>query len=208
MGKQVQSVSEEELTDITRQCAALHEDWHRCYQLASAPLTADVVQRQLAFIQLQSKFSCDYPILSRWRSGNFGLASAIGKLVARAGTLEAFSQQAQQGDGPLMRDWREVNEAIVKVRVLLDGTRDQARKGGAITLPKELAVEIVREPWPVAVLAHKGRIAGIVLVLSFVTFLIVRPYVMETSLLKWVDRSYTAWQLRNGLSGMQTPADR
>lgn len=208
MGKQIQSVSAEELADITRQCAALHEDWHRFYQLAAAPPATDAVQRQLAFIQLQSRFSCDYPILSRWRSGNFGLASAIGKLVARAGTLEAFSQEARQGDGPLVRDWREVNEAIAKVRALLDAAREQAQKGGAIKLPKELSVEIVREPWPVAAWAHKGRIAGIALAICFVSFLIARPYLMETSLLKWVDKSYTAWQIRNGLPGMEDAAER
>ena len=123
MGKQVQSISAEELADISRQCAALHEDWHRFYQLASVQPGGDAVQRQLAFIQLQSRFSCDYPILSRWRSGSFGLASAIGKLVARAGTLEAFSQEAQQGDGPLVRDWQSVNAAIAKVRSLLESAR-------------------------------------------------------------------------------------
>jgi hypothetical protein len=208
MGKQVQSVSAEELADITRQCAALHEDWHRFYQLAAVPPDGDAVQRQLAFIQLQSRFSCDYPILSRWRAGNFGLALAIGKLMARAGTLDAFSQEARQGDGPLMRDWREVNEAIARVRTLLEAARVQAQKGGPIKLPKELAVEIVREPWPIAAWAHKGRVAGIALAIGFVSFLIARPYIMETSLLRWVDKSYTAWQMRNGLPGIGEAGER
>ena len=202
MAKQVQSVSAEELADISRQCVALHEDWHRFYQLASAPPENDGGQRQLAFIQLQSRFSCDYPILSRWRSGNFGLASAIGKLVARAGTLEAFAREAQQGAGPLVRDWKEVNDAIARVRALLDGAREQARKGGAIALPKELALQVAREPWPVKAWMYKGRIAGAVLVVCGVAFLVARPYLMETSLLKWVDKSYTAWQLRNGIPGL------
>jgi hypothetical protein len=205
MGRQHQSVSAEELADISRQCAALHEDWHRFYQLASAAPGSDAVQRQLAFIQLQSRFSCDYPILSRWRAGNFGLASAMGKLVARAGTLEAFAREAQQGDGPLVRDWNEVNDAIVKVRSLLEGAREQARKGGSIALPKELSVPVAREPWPVEAWMRKGRIAGAALLVCAVAFLIARPYLMETSLLRWVDKSYTAWQLRNGLPATQAP---
>lgn len=206
MGKQVQSVSAEELADISRQCAALHEDWHRFYQLASLAPGGDGSQRQLAFIQLQSRFSCDYPILSRWRTGNFGLASAISKLVARAGTLEAFSREAQQGDGPLVRDWNEVNDAIVKVRSLLEGAREQARNGAPIKLPKEIAVVVEREPWPVAALANKAGIVCAGLVCCGVIFLIARPFILETRLFKWVDKSYTAWQIRNGLPGLDSPS--
>lgn len=203
MSKQVQSVSAEELADISRQCAALHEDWHRFYQLASGAPEGDGSQRQLAFIQLQSRFSWDYPILSRWRAGNFGLASAIGKLVARAGTLEAFSREAQQGDGPLVRDWNEVNEAIAKVRSLLEGAREQARSGAPVKLPKEIAVVVERDPWPIAALANKAGIVCAALVCCGVVFLIARPFLLETSLFKWVDKSYTAWQIRNGLPGME-----
>ena len=202
MGSHVQSISAEELAEISRQCAVLHEDWHRFYQLAVSPPGADPTGQQLAFIQLQSRLSCDYPILSHWRKGNFGLAGAIGKLVAQAGTLDAFAREVRSGDGPLLREWQTVNEAIARVRKLLEGARDQARAGKPVTLPKEIAAPIVREPWPVRAWANKGAIACGALVVCGVAFLIARPFLLETSLFKWVDRSYTAWQIRNGLPGI------
>ncbi|MBL7649481.1 MAG: hypothetical protein JNK74_25165 [Candidatus Hydrogenedentes bacterium] len=205
MGRQHQSISPEELADIIRQCASLHEDWRRFFQLASAPTLDDGAQRQLAFIQLQSRFSCDYPILSRWRAGNLGLSGAISKLVARAGTLEAFAREAQQGDGPLVRDWRAVEESIVRVRTLLDKAREQAKAGAPIKLPTEIAAPIEREPWPVRAMAHKAGLACAAVVIGGVVFLIARPFLLETSLFKWVDRSYTAWQIRNGVPGIDFP---
>ena len=205
MGKQHHSVSAAELADISGQCAALHEDWHRFFQLASAQPLDDGAQRQLAFIQLQSRFSCDYPILSRWRAGNLGLSGAISKLVARAGTLEAFAREAQQGDGPLVRDWRSVEESIVRVRTLLDKAREQAKAGAPIKLPAEIAAPVEREPWPVRAMAHKAGIACAVVVVGGVGFLIARPFLLETSFFKWVDKSYTAWQMRNGMPGIDFP---
>lgn len=205
MGRSVSSISVEELAELSRQCAALHEDWQRFFQLASQPDGGDGTARQLAFIQLQSRFSCDYPIISRWRKANFGLAPAIAALVARAGTLDAFAREAQQGAGALVRDWHQINESIARVRALLETAARQARPGQPVKLPRELAVTIEREPWPVAVLGRKAGVACAVLVAAGVVFLIARPFLLETGLFKWVDQSYTAWQLRNGLPGIDYP---
>lgn len=205
MGRQHHFISPEELADISRQCAALHADWHRFYQLASTPAPDDGSLRQLAFIQLQSRLSCDYPILSRWRSGNLGLSGEISKLVARAGTLEAFAREAGQGGGPLLRDWRTVDDCITRVRSLLEKAGEQAKAGAPIKLPAEIAAPVEREPWPVRAMAHKAGLACAALVVGGVVFLIARPFLLETSLFKWVDRSYTAWQIRNGVPGIDFP---
>ena len=210
MGSPTHSISMIELTDISRQCAALHEDWQRFYHMAAAPPTPDASQQQLAFIQLQSRLSCDYPILSRWRKGNFGLASSIGKLVAQAGTLEAFAHEARAGDGPLVREWRAVNDSIAKVRGLLDRARDQAKQGKPVALPKEIAEPKVREPLPWDIIMRRTGIVCAVLACGMVVYILARPFVLETTLFKWLDRSYTAWQLRGGMPGidLELAADR
>ena len=108
MARSAQPISLDELSELNFQCASLHEDWQRFYQLAAAPPAQDPNQRHLAFIQIQSRLSCDYPILSRWKKGDLGIASHIGKLVAEAGTLESFSTQIRGGGGPLVQEWKDL----------------------------------------------------------------------------------------------------
>lgn len=201
MKRSGQPITLEELGDIESQCAELHKDWHSFYQVAASP-GDDAGQQHVAFIQLQSRLSCDYPVLSHWRKGNFGLSASIGKLVARAGTLEAFATEVHAGGGPLVQEWHEVNDAIVRVRGLLQQARKQAKAGKLATLPREIAAPKVREPLPVRAITRKAGIAGAILAGCFVVFLILRPFILDTDVLKWVDDAYTAWQIRNGLPGM------
>tara|TARA_R110001592_G_scaffold16058_4_gene68769 strand:- start:917 stop:1549 length:633 start_codon:yes stop_codon:yes gene_type:complete len=203
VAKATQSVSLDELTDISSQCCALHEDWHRFYQLASHSDKGDQSQIQLTFIQLQSRLSCDYPILSHWRKGSFGLASSIGKLVAQAGTLDTLSREVRAGDGPLVREWQSVNESIGRVRKLLEGARLAAKKGRPITLPEEIALPKERQPFPFDVWKRRCRYVALVLVVCLVLLIVFRPVALESSLLRWLDQAYTAWQLRSGIDGLQ-----
>jgi len=198
-----QTISLEELDDIRQQCAALHEDWQRFYRLAASPEAGDGVQ--VAFIQLQSRLSCDYPILSHSRKTNFGLASDIAKLVAHAGTLEAFSREARAGNGALVQEWHAINDTIARVRALLEEAREQARAGKPVKLPKEIAAPQVREPWPIEAIMRKAGIACAVLACCAVVFFLARPVFVETGLFKWLDKAYVNWQIRNGIPGIAPP---
>lgn len=202
MSGSTRSISVEELDGIRQQCAALHEDWQRFYHLAATPDGGD--GEQLAFIQLQSRFSCDYPILSHSRKANYGLASDIAKLVAHAGTLEAFSREARAGNGALVKQWHTINDSITRIRALLDQAREQARAGKPVKLPREIAAPQVREPWPIEAMARKAGIVCAVLACCVVAFFIARPIFVETGLFKWLDTAYVNWQLRNGLPGMES----
>ncbi|MBX3176349.1 MAG: hypothetical protein KF886_03230 [Candidatus Hydrogenedentes bacterium] len=195
MGRQ--TITVEELDDIRRQCAALQADWERLYQIAAAASDGSAAERELALIQLQGRLSCDYPVLAHWRKANFGLASGINNLVARAGSMAAFARDARAGNGPLLRDWQAVQETITRVRGLLEAARDQARAGKPVKLPKEVAAAVERDPWPIELWMRKLAVAGAVLAGCGLLFLLMRPYLLETRFFKWLDKSYNRWELRN-----------
>lgn len=203
MASSAQTVSVEELTNLNHQCTALHEDWQRFYQLAASPPEQDPNARHLAFIQLQSRLSCDYPILSHWQKGNFGLSSHISKLVAQTGTLESFAKEVQQGGGPLVEEWKSVNDSIGRVRKLLGEALGKAKKGKDAKLPKEIAAPKERRQIDFRPALRKLRTACIVLVCCAVVFVLVQPLFVETSLLNWFDDLYTAWKIRNGIPGLE-----
>jgi hypothetical protein len=206
MAKSAQTVSQDELSALHSQCTALHEDWQRFYQLAAAPPPSDPSQHHLAFIQLQSRLSCDYPILSRWRKSDLGIASHIGKLVAEAGTLETFSDQLRAGGGPLVQEWQSVNDAIGRVQTALSEALQRARNGKPARLPKEIAPPVAREPWNFAPAIKAARMGAVVLIGGGILFVLLQPLFVESSLLNWLDDAYTAWQIRNGVPGMTTTA--
>jgi hypothetical protein len=202
MGKKAQAISLEELESVSRQCNALHQDWQHFYQLATTTNGSAASDRDLALIQLQSRLSCDYPILSNARRDKFGLASSISKLVANAGTMAAFAREAAAGNGPLLKEWKSVNDTIVRVCQLLDVARKDVQAGKKPKLPKELAPTIERDPIPVKAIMKKVAIVCGILCACGIVFLILRPFILETALFRWLDQSYTAWQVRNGLPGM------
>lgn len=197
MGNQTQSVSVDELQDLMRQCAALHQDWQRFHQLATVS-NGSAPGGALDFIQLQSRLSCDYPILSHWRKANLGLAAGISKLVAHAGTLEAFAREAQSGNGPLLREWQTVDGSIAKVRGLLESALRDARAGKPVRLPKEIAApKVAREPWPIQRLLKGTGIAAATLVGIIVVLAVFRPFLMQTRFFRWLDDGFRSWQVRN-----------
>lgn len=197
MGNSTQSVSLNELQDLMQQCGSLHEDWQRFYALA-AQSSGQPDTGHLGFIQLQSRLSCDYPVLTHWRKANLDLASGVSKLVANAGSLESFAREVNAGNGPLLREWQAVNASMVRVRSLLDTALAQAQAGKPVRLPTEIAAPKIREPWRVRGLARKLAVTGAVLATLLVATAVLRPYLLRTTLLRWVDQAYTAWQMRNG----------
>lgn len=205
MGVRTQSITREELDSIFNQCSALHQDWQRFYQLATQANSAPDSQRDLALIQLQSRLSCDYPILSNARRDRFGLASRIAKLVANSGTMAAFALEASKGSGPLLQEWTSVNDAINRVCGLLDTARAEVRAGKTPKIPRELAPIVNREPFPIQAVMRKVAIAFAVVCGCVLFGLILKPYLVKTGFFVWLDKSYTAWQLRNGLPGAPNP---
>jgi len=202
MGMQNTFVTADELADIAHQCAALHEDWRRFYLLAAAPPAEDPNACHLAFIQLRSRLSCDYPILSHWQKGALGLSSKIGALVSQADTLESLAQEVHAGGGPLLEEWRSVNDAIERVRALLAKAMAEAKKGKPAKLPREIAPKKVREPLPLGPLLQNLRVACIILVGCAVAFVVLKPLFIDTSLFAWLDDAFKSYQIRKGLPGI------
>ena len=114
MAKQLQGVAPEILASYDQQCAALKRDWLRLGSLIeefSAP-NADLDALEREFLTLRSTFACDYPILSYWRKGGYGLTAGINRMMAGAPALSGLVESAVSADNPTRQQWRAVWTSI------------------------------------------------------------------------------------------------
>lgn len=149
------------------QCAVLAEDWQRVHELLEAYQTSgsDRDRLELEYIGLRSKLSCDYPILSHWRKGGFGLSAGIHQTLAIGTTLASLSESARSQDNVVQKHWQAAWTSLRKIMEVLQGAERQIAEGKPAELPPQLLVHSTHVPFPIRkVLKVVGTIAAVLLI--------------------------------------------
>ncbi len=146
MASKCRAVPVPELEGFERQFRALHKDWHYFYKLIQAygDPRADSERRralEIAFLELKSRISCDYSVLTAWRSGACGIPSGISDVFAEGTTLKSLSADVEGGRGIIEEEWRVVDEALGYIRQLLRECHQKTKPGKPAKLPVELFAE-------------------------------------------------------------------
>ena len=166
MAKQQQGIPPDVIASYLTQCNVLSQDWQRVHELLEAYNTpgADRARLEGEYIALRSKLSCDYPILSYWRKGGFGLSAGINQTLAIGTTLSALSESAQASDNTVQKHWQSAWASLRKIVEVLKGAERQIAEGKSAELPPELLVHSTHVPFPIRkVLKVVGTIAAVLL---------------------------------------------
>lgn len=164
-----QGITRKTLESYENQCAALGEDWRRLQDLLRACRDSSADQDQLegTYISLRSNLACDYPILTYWRDGGYGLTPGINRLLDGAPDLSALVDGVRRPDCPVQRWWKTVADALDKVTDDLGRARIQLEQGKEAILPPELLRHDTHVPFPIRkVLRSIALVAGCVLVVG------------------------------------------
>lgn len=181
LGKQQQGISPDVIASYRSQCTVLAEDWQRIHELLEAYEApgSDRDRLELEYIGLRSKLSCDYPILSYWRKGGFGLSAGIHQTLAIGSTLASLSESARSQDNLVQKHWQAAWSSLRKVMEVLQGAERQIAEGKPAELPAQLLVHDTHVPFPIRkVLKVGGTFAAILLIAGTV-------YVMRNFLGFW-----------------------
>ena len=181
MAKQQQGISSDVIASYRSQCAVLSQDWQRVHELLDAyhAPDADRESLELEYMALRSKLSCDYPILSYWRKGGFGLSAGINQTLALGSSLASLSESSGASCGTVQRHWQAAWTSLRKVMEVLQGAERQIAEGKPAELPPQLLVHSTHVPFPLRkVLKVLGSIAAVLLIAGTV-------YVMRNFLGFW-----------------------
>lgn len=170
-------INEQTLREYEEQCAGLGEDWRRLQDLLRACQDASADQDQLEgrYISLRSNLSCDYPILTYWRDGGYGLTAGINRLLDGAPDISALINAARQPDNTVQRWWKAVAEALDKVTRDLNHARSQLEQGKDAVLPPELLRHDTHVPFPIRKIL-RGMAIVVGCVLAATTFYVMRNF--------------------------------
>lgn len=140
MGEGKQRVSPQALANYEQQFKGLHKDWHYLYKLVEAYMGPRAEREVLEgdLLRLKGRISCDYPVLSEWRSGGFGAPAGISTLFSESTTLKTLTEGMREGGGRAWDEWLLVDEALGRVRQTLIDARAKAKPGKPVSLPAEL----------------------------------------------------------------------
>lgn len=181
MAKQQQGISPDVIASYRAQCVVLAEDWQRIQYLVEAYQRpgSDRARLELEYIGLRSKLSCDYPVLSYWRKGGFGLSAGIHQTLAIGTTLASLSESASGQDGHVQKHWQAAWASLRKIIEVLQGAERQIAEGKPAELPPQLLVHSTHVPFPIRkVLKVVGTVAALLLLAGTV-------YVMRNFLGFW-----------------------
>lgn len=174
MAKQQQGVSPEDLSSYVQQCGAVSRDWQRLGQLIEAYRAPDADRQRLEdeYVGLRCTLSCDYPILTYWRKGGYGLSAGIQRMMDGASTLETLASSAGPVHGKVQERWQSVWASLEKIRAALQTAQESLRAGKEPQLPSELLRQDIHVPLPVKkILKTLGAMALVVLALATLYFM-------------------------------------
>ena len=174
MAKQQQGVSPEDLSSYQQQCAALSRDWQRLGELVAGYHAAGAARQQLEdeYIGLRCSLSCDYPILTYWRNGGYGLTAGIQRMMDGGATLATVAGTAGSVHGRSRKHWEAVQRSLEKVAAALQEAQRALHEGKEPQLPRELLLQDVHVPFPTGkVLRILGLAAAVVLVAASLYFM-------------------------------------
>ena len=177
MAKQQQGIPPDVIASYLTQCNVLSRDWQRVHELLEAYNTpgADRERLEGEYIALRSKLSCDYPILSSWRKGGFGLSAGINQTLAIGTTLAALSESAQASDKSVQKHWQSAWTSLRRIVEVLKGAERQIAEGKPASLPPDLLVHSTHVPFPIRkVLKVVGTIAAVLLLAG--TYYVMRNF--------------------------------
>jgi len=177
LAKQQQGVSPEDLTSYQEQCAAVSRDWQQLAQLIenySAP-EADRKRLEDDFVGLRCTLSCDYPILTYWRKGGYGLSAGIQRMMDGAPTLETLSDPSGTARGKVQEQWQTVWDALEKINGALKSAQQAIQNGKEPQLPRELLRHDIHVPFPIKRVLKFLGLAALVLV-SLATLYFMRNF--------------------------------
>jgi len=171
---QQQGISAGVLESYEEQCNALARDWKRMGGLIDQCRDPNANREQLEgdFLALRSSLSCDYPILTYWRKGGFGLTAGINRMLSGSPTLADLVESAGANNGHASGDWQSVWNSLEKVLGALAEARRTLNAGGEAHLPAELIQHDTHVPFPIKkVLAVLGAAVAVVAILVSVYFM-------------------------------------
>lgn len=167
MARQQQGVPAEVIASYRAQCVALSADWRRVHDLLEAFQApgADRAGLELEYMALRSTLSCDYPMLTDWRKGGFGLSAEINQTLALGGSLASLAESAATPERGAQRHWQGAWDSLRKVMEVLSGAERQLAQGKPVELPPELLVHNTHVPFPIRkILKVLGTVAAVLLV--------------------------------------------
>lgn len=176
-----QGVSGEALASYQQQCAAIAQDWARLRAIIDAGSRPDADKGQLEseLIALKSRLACDYPLLTQWRKGGYGLSTGINKMLAGITSLSSLVDSGRNPESRVNRTWRDVQTSLQKVSETLRAAQSQLAKGKPAFLPDDLINEVTHRRFPVKkILKIAGISVAVIMVLAAV-------YVMRNFLGFW-----------------------
>ncbi len=179
--KKAHGVSEEELNSYQQQCAAIAQDWTRLQELMGSYHQPGANKEALEWelIALKGRLACDYPVLTQWRKGGFGLSAGINKMLTTATNLSSMADSAPNAESRVNRTWREVQTSLKQVHQVLSDARAQLERGKEAALPEALfeAHTTRTIPWK--------KIARGMAIVAGVLLLVLTLYVMRNFLGFW-----------------------
>lgn len=172
--KRDQGVREADLASYEQQCAALAKDWQRLRALIEAyhAPDADRERLEMEYLAIRSALSCDYPVLSYWRKGGYGLTAGINRMMAGSPALRALAESARASEGRVNQTWNAVWASLGQVSAALRDARAALEAGKEVRLPAELLQHDTHVPFPVKkVLSGLGIAMALVLAAGSLYFL-------------------------------------
>ncbi len=149
--KHSQGISRETLVTYQKQCDEISRDWARLRAVIDACSKPGVDKEQMEgeLIALKSRLSCDYPVLTYWRKGGYGLSAGINRMLANLPDISTLADAAQNPDSRINQTWQEVRSSLQSVSGTLNDAKKQLAKGKEAHLPEELLVHNTHRPFPV-----------------------------------------------------------
>jgi len=166
---QSRGLTVETLASYQGQCAAIAADWARLREIIDTCASPGVNREQLEWdlIAIKSRLACDYPVLTEWRKGGYGLCAGINKMLSGVTNLGSLADAGGNPESRVNRTWREVQASLHKVAEALRVAQGQMAAGRPAFLPDELICQDTHHPFPVKkVLAGLGLAAAIAVLLA------------------------------------------
>ncbi len=175
--KSSQGVSPEALDYYQKQCEAIAHDWARLRNMIdgfSQP-GADKEKLEWELIALKSRLACDYPVLTEWRKGGYGLSAGVNKMLTGATNLATLADSGGNPESRVNRNWRDVQTALVRVQETLQKVKQTLSAGKPAFLPDKLIEQTTHRPFPIKkILKIVAATCGILLLAG--TFYIMRNF--------------------------------
>lgn len=170
--KKAHGVSEDELNSYQQQCAAIAKDWARLQALIGTYSQPGAPKEEMEWelIALKGRLACDYPVLTHWRKGGFGLSAGINKMLTGATNLSSMADSASNPESRVNRTWREVQSSLQQVQQTLSTARTQLERGKEAVLPDALFEEQTHRAIPWKKIARGAAIILGVVVLVFTLY--------------------------------------